>query len=59
MAFVAFVVGVLAQQREGCQIMIEEDRVLPIDFGVTGCALATQRTFMRVVVQMARVAARC
>jgi hypothetical protein len=41
MAFVAFVVGVLAQQRERCQIMIEEDRVLPTDFGVTGRALAT------------------
>lgn len=58
MAVFAFVVGVLTQQRERRQIVVEEQRVLPFRFGVTGRAFGAYRTLMWVVIEMAGVTAR-
>ena len=58
-AVVTLIIGVLTQQWEGGQVVVEEDRVLPIHFGVTGSALTTQRTLMCVIFQVAGVAACC
>ncbi len=50
------VVGVLSKQWKGSQIMIEKDRVLPVDFRMTIFALCTQRTVVSIVVEVARTA---
>lgn len=48
----AFVFVVSAQQRKRREIMIEEDRVLPVHFGMAVFAFRTQRLLVNVIVQV-------
>ena len=57
MTALALLLGVHAVQRESCQIVIEKHRVLPVHFRMTVLALLAEQAFMRIVVEMAGVAA--
>lgn len=57
MAVFAFRFTVLAKQREWAQVMVEEHRVLPVDFCVAGFALSTERLLVHVILKMARLTA--
>ncbi len=54
----AFVVGMFAEQRERGQIMVEIQRILPVDFRMTCFALCPQCAVVRVVVEMACITTR-
>ena len=56
MAAVAFLLLVLAKQREARQVVVEEHRVLPVHFGMAALTLRTKYAIMRIVVEVARVA---
>ena len=55
MAVLTFGFAVLAKQREWAQVMVEEDRILPIDFSVACLALSTQRLLVHVILKMAGI----
>jgi len=58
MTAVAFLLFVHAVQRESCQVVIEEHRVLPVNFCMATLTLGAQCSLVRIVVQVARLTAR-
>lgn len=58
MAILALILVVHAKERESGKIVIEKHRVLPLNFCVATSAARSQRLFVWIVVQMARVTTR-
>ena len=56
-ATITFLFLVVAMQRESGQVMVEENRVLPVNLGMTAFTLRTEHAFMGVVIQMTGIAA--
>jgi hypothetical protein len=56
MAAITFLFLVIAMQRESRQVMIKENRVLPVNLGMTAFTLRTEHAFMGVIIQMAGIA---
>lgn len=55
MTAVAFLLLVNAMQRESCQIMIKEHRILPGHLRVAALALRAQHSLVRIVIQVTRL----
>lgn len=53
MAFAAFTIAVLTEQREPCEVVVKEWPVQPLRLVVAIAAHFTQLPFMGVIVQMA------
>ena len=57
-AALAFLLFVNAVQRESSQVVSEKYRILPVHFRVAALTLGAQHSFVRILIQMTRVAAR-
>ena len=58
MATVALLLFVDAVQREAGQVVIEEQRILPVDFRVAAFALAAEHAVVRIVLKVTTFAGR-
>jgi len=58
MAVFALLFRVRSEQREIREVVVKEHRVLPVDIGVAAFAHGAERTLVRIVVGMARIAGR-
>ena len=58
MAFGAFRFAMNAKQWKRAQVVIEEQGILPVHLRVTVLTLGTERLFVHIVIQVARIASR-